>query len=689
MFMPVLLSLAALLLQFAAPPLSAQETLLRPPADAPPTDRIMVKWRESGIAAIQIDSLRARAERLEQATGIPLRAVRSMGTRLDVVRIRRTGLPGQMQQTLARLVADPSVEYAEPDERVYALGAANDPRFVAGSDANGQWLGQWYLQAPDATTPAAINATGAWDSTRANGIRIAVIDSGIRADHPDLAGKLLPGRDFVCNDNLELSCTDSGATLFLTAGDGSGWDADPADPGDGLTAADLLLDVFRTNKCGDGTNHDQPIDSTWHGTRVAGLIAAVTNNGVGLASVAPDAFIIPVRALGKCVGYTSDLVAAMLWAGGISDTALSNAAITPLNNISRAHVLNLSLGNRSGCSISEQAAIDQIIAAGAVVVASAGNDGGPVGAPANCRGVLAVGGVRHAGTKVGYSNVSAATAAIGIAAPAGNCVNVVTTLPCVYAIDTLTNEGKLAPLASSALTAYTYALLNPGYAGSRFNFGNVGTSFAAPLVSGVIALMYSANGYLLPAEFIQRLQKSARPFPVPGTAPPGGVCHISTGLGDVQDRECSCTTATCGAGLLDAAAAVNEALRPIALIKTSVAAASIGQRVSLDGSTSLAAGGASIAGYRWSAEPNISITGAGAAQAEFIFPATRTVTLTLVVTDSAGRQDTTTATVDPLLLGSSAGGGGALGLADLGALALLLAMVWRRLSSKCPEACGN
>jgi serine protease len=648
--------------------LQAGDTLLRPPERVPPTDRIIVKWRATGMAAVQIRELSQRTARLQDLTGIALHPVRTLSTGLDVMRLGGLGDPGSLQRALLRIAVDPGVEYVEADERVYALGTANDPRFVAGNDSLGQWFGQWYLKGNDATVLSAINATTAWDTARGAGMRVAVIDSGVRPDHPDLAGQLLPGFDFVCNDNLNLPCNASNATLFYTAGDGSGWDNDPSDPGDGLSASDLLLDIFKNNQCGDGPNHDQPIDSTWHGTRVAGLIAAINDNNIGMASVAPAAKIIPVRTLGKCAGYTSDLVAGMLWAGGISDTGLLDTPAIA----NRANVLNISLGNRLDCSTSEQAAVDALLAAGVVIVAAAGNDGGPIGAPANCRGVLAVAGVRHAGTKVGYSNVSSSSAAVGIAAPAGNCVNITTDLPCVYSIDTLTNEGKLTPLASNALTSYSYAFFNPVYTGNKFNYGNVGTSFAAPLVSGVVALMGSVNGNLTPDEIIQRIKRAARPFPVPAVAPTVGVCHVATGSTDVQNAECICTTATCGAGLLDAAAAVNEALRPIALITSSASSASIGQRVTVDGSSSLPAPSQSIVGYQWSVSPNISLTAASSAQTQFLFPATRPVTLTLVVTDNAGRQDTATFTVEPVngaSSGTSIGGGG--GTLDILAIVLL------------------
>jgi serine protease len=681
-------------------PATRQSALLRAPVSDAATDRIIVKWRETGVAATHIEEPESRTRLLREASGLPLHTLRSFAGRFDVLRLARdydakaapTG--AELRAAIARLRLNPYVEYAEADERIYALAAPNDPRYVAGSDALGQWTGQWYLGDPNATTPAATGVTTAWDRSLGSGTIVAVIDSGIRADHPDLAGgQLLAGRDFICNDdaktaaNTSIACDASGATSFLTANDGNGWDNDPTDPGDGLTAADLARsDRFFDRKCGDGPNHDQPADSTWHGTRVAGVIAALANNGIGIAGVAPAAKVVSVRALGRCGGYTSDLIAAMLWAGGIDDTSFANFNLIA----SRAHIINLSLGNRSECSAAEQSAIDKLLAAGVLVVAAAGNDGGPIGAPGNCNGVLSVAGVRHVGSKVGYSNVSSTGASVSIAAPAGNCVNTVTTLPCLYPIDTLSNEGKLAPLTlaanpSTSLTSYTYAVFNSGYTGNKFNAGNVGTSFAAPVVSGIAALMRSVNRQLSPAQLISRMKSSATPFPTLATAATGGVCHVAAltrdsagNYTDVQDRDCQCTTATCGAGLVNALAALQAALKPLATITSSTTIGSIGQRISLDGSSSVAANGRSISSYRWSVDPDINVSGRTSAMAEIVFPATRPITVTLVVTDDAGAQDTASLQIASAITGTGSGGGGALRAWDLLWLALATTAVWSR-----------
>ncbi len=673
-------------------PAHAQEqrhsSLLRAPAADPATDRIIVKWRDTGVAVTHIKALESRTQLLRDRSGLPLHAVRSFGRDFDVLRLARdynakaSASATELHAAIAELNTNPFIEYAEADERIYALSIPDDPRFILGNDALGEWTGQWYLGDPNATTPSAVGATTAWDTARGDKVVVAVIDSGIRTDHPDLNGKLLQGYDFVCYDNGQ-ACDAGGTALALTANDNSGWDADPSDPGDGLDAADLArADRYFDRKCGDGPNHDQPIDSSWHGTRVAGIIAAVTNNSIGIAGVAPDAKVLPIRALGRCGGFTSDLIAAMLWAGGISDASLNNVVSTH-RPAQLATILNLSLGNRSACSAAEQSAIDRLIAAGVLVVAAAGNDGGPVGAPGNCNGVLSVAGVRHVGSKVGYSNVSSTAASISIAAPAGNCVNTVTTRPCLYPIDTLTNEGKLAPQTLAThpdmgLTSYTYSIFNSGYAGNTLNAGNVGTSYAAPIVAGVAALMRSVNSQLTPAEIIARLKSTATPFPALAEAPTDGVCHVaaltrdSDGVyNDLQEHDCQCTTATCGAGIVNAPAAVLAAQRPQAVIKSSATIGSIGQRITLDGSSSAATSTRHIASYQWSVDPNISILNPTSAIAEIVFPATRPITVTLVVTDDTGAQDTSSLLIASSLTGTGSGGGGAVGLLDLLLLALL------------------
>jgi serine protease len=378
--------------------------------------------------------------------------------------------------------------------------------------------------------------------------------------------------------------------------------------------------------------------------------------------------------IGKCAGYLSDIVAGMYWAAGLTNTSISFIAA----NTYPAQVLNLSLGDRAPCSQTEQDAVTAITQAGHVVVAAAGNDGGPVDAPANCVGALSVAGIRQVGTKVGYSNVSSTAAAISIAAPAGNCVNLNTShpyaLPCEYSIETTSNDGVTVP----GNPFYTYAQMAPGYSGNYLNEGNAGTSYAAPIVSGVVAMMVQANPYLNAAQIIARMQAGAAPFPVPATPPPGGVCHVASlttdssgNYTDVQGNECQCTTATCGAGMLSATGALAQAQAPQASIIATPNPAAVGQTITLDGSGSSASQGFSITAFQWSVDPSVAISNATSSVASLKFPAFRPITVTLLVTDNAGRQSTATQIVNSRVYPSGGtGGGGGFGLADLAALAL-------------------
>jgi len=662
-------------------------------------DRIIVQWHATGVAANHIDSAAARAESLSNWSGVPLKPLHAIHDHLDVVRLDTPVHGEALRQTLERLRLDPTVQYVEPDAKRYILGVPpagtppSDPHFSAGSDANGMWTGQWYLHDPvldtsGATPVAAVGATSAWytassvaSTTTGVGVTVAVLDTGVDLTHPDLGlvatgGQLLPGYDFICNDTgVNCTLTDPSYT-YMVANDGNGWDSDPTDPGDWISAADLAPGAFFHNKgCGQGPNLDQPVNSSWHGTRVAGILAAQTNNGIGIAGVAPDAQILPVRVIGKCSGYISDIVAGMYWAAGLTYAPL---AVVPVNPYP-ASILNMSIGSAVPCSQTEQDAVTALANAGHLVVAAAGNDGGPVGAPANCTGVLSVAGLRHIGTKVGYSDVSSTATAITIAAPAGNCVNTLGdrpwSQPCLFSIETTSNDGAMSPGAPS----YTYSLLNAGYAGNILNEGSVGTSFAAPLVSGVVALMVSANGRLTAAQIIARIQASARPFPVPAVPATGGLCHVAAltqdangHYTDVQNTDCQCTTASCGAGMLYAPGAVSAVLAPTVSIVPSTTRASVGETVTLDGSASSSASGTVIASYLWQSDPSVDIANASSAVAKLVFPALRPVLVTLTVTDSAGRQTQASTTIYSTLISATRSGSGAVGA---GALGILLAGV--------------
>src|SRR5262249_54747997 len=151
-------------------------------------------------------------------------------------------------------------------------------------------------------------------------------------------------------------------TTFLSANDGDGWDPGPSDPGDWIDSNDQAKSVF------SGCDIE---NSSWHGTRVSGLIAAASNNAIGITGVVWNSPILPVRVLGKCGGFDSDILTAMRWAAG---EQISGVPTNPYP----AKIINLSLGGDGICNAAYQATIQELSQRGVVVVASAGNSGGPV-----------------------------------------------------------------------------------------------------------------------------------------------------------------------------------------------------------------------------------------------------------------------------------------------------------------------
>jgi len=423
------------------------------------------------------------------------------------------------EQLAALLSKDADVEFAEPDRTRSIHSVPNDPLYADFQSTATPTVGQWYLRAPTATNVSAINAETAWDTTTgSSAVVVAVLDTGIRFDHPDLLGKTLPGYDFVSDAQR--------------ANDGDGRDADASDPGDWVTPLEVNDAASPFYHCTDpspATGQYSGENSSWHGTQLAGLIGAATNNGIGMASVGRNVMILPVRVLGKCNGRDSDIQAAMRWAAGISVPGVPD-------NPYPAKVVNLSLGGSGSCGSAYQTVVDELIALGITVVASAGNDGDAVAAPANCAGVIAVAGVRHAGTKVGYSSLGPEVA---ISAPAGNCETA--TGACLHPLLTTTDSGTTTPAASVYSDSFNASL---------------GTSFSAPLVAGTVGLMLSVNPSLTTTQVRSALQHSARPFPA-SSSNTSTLCQPPSST--TLQEECVCTTTTCGAGLLDAAGAVSAA----------------------------------------------------------------------------------------------------------------------------------
>ena len=431
-------------------------------ADRPSfTNRLVVKFTTPAKARGNSAFGKERAESLGRVAGIALSPAHVTSDQARVFT-----LPGWVPvktaaAVAARLAAEPGVEYAVPDLLRHPQFVPNDSFFVQ----------QWNLF-EDA---GGVRLPAAWDVARGDpGVVVALIDSGI-LPHADLdPGLQLPGYDFISDPQL--------------ANDGDGRDADPVDHGDWVSAGEC--------------DQDSPAaDSSWHGTQIAGITAAVTDNITGIAGVSDGASLLVARVLGKCGGFTSDIADAIRWAAGARVAGIPD-------NAGPARVINLSFGGEGRCSFLEQAAIDAALDRGAVVVVAAGNEGGDVAdlSPANCRGVVTVAATSRSGGRAWYSNTGEEVA---ISAPGGDGTDPVLAV---------SNSGITVPAEDN------YALL-------------AGTSTAAAQVSGVAALLLSVNASLSSQQLRDILAQTARPF-----------------------TDLSCTPLTCGSGIVDAAAAVLQAV---------------------------------------------------------------------------------------------------------------------------------
>lgn len=611
-------------------------------------------------AATVRDTMSRRAQALGTRVGRTLEGGQATGERTQVMRAA-----GMDAAALARrLAADPDVEWAEPNGRRRIQAAPNDPLYAAtapGVRLSGPDSGQWYLRAPTPGVVSAIDIERAWLRTQgSSSVVVAVLDSGVRFDHPDLGrvatgGRLLPGYDFVSNNTV--------------ANDNQpGRDSDPSDPGDWVSSAEAGRAPFT----GCTTS-----PSSWHGTRTASLVGAATNNGLGMAGTAPGVSVLPVRVLGKCFGTDADIQAGMLWAAGISVPGVPD-------NPNPARVLNLSLGASGACTAGYQGTVDQILARGTVIVAAAGNSaGGPVGTPGNCNGVIAVLALRHAGTKVGFSDLGTQ---ITIAAPGGNCINIAPGTPCLYPILAASNTGTTAPVAADAFWTDSFRI-------------SVGTSFSSPLVAGTVGLMFSAQPLLTPTQVRTALQSTARAFPTTGAdngpddATPVLQCTAPSVIPDERQLQCYCNTTWCGAGMLDAGAAVAAVSGPVARIDFTPAAPVAGTAVQLSSSASAVSSGRRIVAWNWTLLDGGGIVSAfssatNAATAALTPSTAGTLVVRLTVTDDLGATASvnqaivvTTVVAPPVDVPpppvSGGGGGGAVTTPWMLLLALATALLWR------------
>ncbi len=410
-------------------------------------DRFIVRFAEGTPEAKDATARQNAFDVAARAEGLGLKQHLRLSIGADVVRADRKLDRAKAERLMQRLASHPGVEYVEVDKLNKPFGTPNDTSYSS----------QWGFF----NATSGIRANQAWDLGNGSGVVVAVLDTGY-TEHSDLSANIIPGYDFI-KDVTE-------------ANDGNGRDADAHDPGDWAPAG----------ACGVGEGAS---NSSWHGTHVAGTVAAVTNNGKGVAGTAYGAKVMPLRVLGRCGGYDSDIIDAITWASGGS---VSGVPANP----NPAEVISLSLGGGGACNSSEQAAINAAVGRGTTIVVAAGNENSNVStsSPANCQNVIAVAATTSSGARASFSNYGTG---VDIAAPG-------------YSILSTINKGTQGPGAEG----YAY------YSG---------TSMATPHVSGVVALMQSYAGTpKTPAQIEALLKSSARAFPVAPSQP------IGAGIVDAQ-----------------------------------------------------------------------------------------------------------------------------------------------------------
>ena len=454
-----------------------------------PTDRLIVRLRVASIENYRVarDTLGAQSEarervstRLQSLTPEPLAPVRTMGDGSLVIRLSRRLPAAQLRPLIRQLAADAEVLEILPDRLYFPQLTPTDPLYAS----------QWNL-----SQASGINMPAAWDITTGNpNLVIAILDTGM-LPHNDLAARWIGGYDFV--------------SLADRSNDGNLRDADATDPGDWVTMAESM----------SGPLAGCPVtNSRWHGTAMAGIIGSTGNNGTGIAGINWQSKLLPVRVVGKCGGYESDIADGMRWAVGVAI-----AGVPANTNV--ASVLNVSLSAAGTCSTVMQNALNDVAATNVPVVVAAGNNTLDAAgfSPGNCANTITVGAVDRNGGKPTYANFGNA---VNVSAP-GGIAQIAAGTPDANWILTTANQG--------------ITVADPG---TTFYATQNGTSPATAHVAGVASLMRSVNPSLS-AQFVKEaLRNTARTFPTNTTT---------------AGSQADCTVSLCGNGIVDARAAVQAA----------------------------------------------------------------------------------------------------------------------------------
>ncbi|MFD4143896.1 S8 family serine peptidase [Streptomyces sp. NBC_00390] len=437
---------------------------------AAPVEKVIVTYKSKAAEASSNAAATSDAADKGSETGENLSFERRLAGGAALVDLGKDASKKDVAEVMDAFRADPQVASVEPDIRAYAMAVTpNDTEYTK----------QWDLF--EAT--GGMNVPGAWDKTTGSGVTVAVIDTGYAA-HSDLATNVVSGYDFI--------------STSADARDGNGRDSNAKDEGD-WNATD--------GECGTGSKAG---NSSWHGTHVAGTIAATAGNSKGVAGIAYNAKIQPVRVLGKCGGSSADIADAITWASGGSVPGVP-ANATP------AKVINLSLGGASAtCPSVYQNAINGAVSRGTTVVVAAGNSNANASGftPANCANIINVASTSREGNRSFYSNFGSI---VDVAAPGGETRRATDTPGTV----TTPENGILSTLNSGTTTQ------------SAENYKPYqGTSMAAPHIAGLAALLESAKPALTPADIESAIKANARALP--------GTC-----------------TGGCGTGIADATKTVN------------------------------------------------------------------------------------------------------------------------------------